>query len=92
MGATRANNRLEASRIFFDGTDDQLNRLAERVADRDRVAAERLVAAEDRVAANLESPQPALEDDLLTLVATTRKALGVVGDLVPPPCPPEEEP
>jgi hypothetical protein len=91
VGAARANNRVEAGRLYFDGTDDQVHRLADRTAERDRAAAARLREAEDRVVANLESPQPVLEDDLLTLVAATRAGLRVVGDRVPAPCPPDEE-
>ncbi len=90
-GSAGANNRVEASRLFFDAVDDQLNRLAERAADRDPIAARRLLEATDRVEANLETPQPALEDDLITLVVATRKALRALGDPVPPPCPPEED-
>lgn len=91
VGAARANNRIEASRLFFDDTDDELRRLAERAGERDQNLAARLSEAEDRVASNLESPQAALENDLLTLVAATRKALRAVGDPVAPPCPPDEE-
>jgi hypothetical protein len=91
VGAARANNRVEASRLYFDRTDDQVRQLADRTADRDRAAAARLREAEDRVVANLESPQPVLEDDLLTLVAATRSALRVLDDRVPAPCPPEDE-
>ena len=91
VGAARANNRIEASRVFLDKTDDRLRRLAARVDERDPVVAARLRRAEERVADNLESPQPALEGDLLRLVAATRRALRVVGDPVPARCPPEEE-
>jgi len=91
VGAARANNRIEAGRLFFDGTDDQLHRLAERAGERDQQLATRLTDAEDRVTANLESPQAALENDLLTLVAATRKVLRALGDPVAPPCPPDEE-
>ena len=91
VGAARANNRIEAGRLFFDGTDDQLHRLAERAGERDQRLATRLTEAEDRVTANLEFPEAALENDLLTLVAATRDALRALGDPVAPPCPPDEE-
>jgi hypothetical protein len=91
VGAVRANNRIEASRLFFDATDDRLRRLAERARESDQKLAARLTEFEDRVEANLESPQAALERDLLRLVAATRTALRTVGDPVPPPCPPDEE-
>ena len=91
VGAVRANNRIEASRLFFDGTDDRLRHLAERARESDQELAARLTEVEDRVEANLESPRAALEGDLLRLVAATRKALRTVGDPVPSPCPPDEE-
>jgi hypothetical protein len=80
----------DARRVFYDESHDGLHRLAAQVTETDRSAAARLLEAKIRVEEGLDDAAASLGRDLVVLAETTRDAIGVVEETVPPACRTEE--